>query len=237
MLPRLFPALLLASATLAGFAACSTSETEPTKSTSDAGSAGDAAPATDAQAGSASDAGGEPAADASAEDAGVTDAGADAEVAAFAVASTSFVAEGAIPALHTCTGSDVSPALAWTGAPAGTQSYAVVMRDLSLAGANYHWVIYDIPASVTSLAAGVDAVASPATPAGAKQTYWSFGASYGYGGPCPPAGAPHTYQFEVLAFATATVAVPANTTSPSAADAVLQAAKTASTTIRGTYQR
>lgn len=178
--------------------------------------------------------------DASAAD-GATDAGADADTGVapgtFTLTSTAY-AEGAnIPAVHTCDGTNVSPPLTWTNAPAGTQSYAVVMRDLSLGNnPNYHWVIYDIPASTTALAQGIEKAASPAVPAGAKQTNWSFGNSVGYSGPCPPSGV-HDYQLTVYSFATPTIAVPGGTTAPAAADTVIQAAKTGSATLNGKYQR
>lgn len=168
-----------------------------------------------------------------------TEGGADADAAAgtFTLTSTAFAASASIPSIHTCDGTNESPPLAWSDAPAGTQSYAVVMRDLSLgASPNYHWVIYDIPAATTSLPQGVQAVASPPIPSGAKQTYWSFGAQYSYLGPCPPSGT-HDYQFTVYAFATPTLAVGAPGTDPAAADAVIQANKTASATLTGKYMR
>jgi Raf kinase inhibitor-like YbhB/YbcL family protein len=165
-----------------------------------------------------------------------TDAGADAAAATFTLTSSAFAAGAVIPALHTCNGVNVSPALSWSGAPAGTQSYAIVMRDLSLGNdTNYHWVIYDIPAATTSLAQGVAKAAAPAVPAGAKQTNWSFGASVGYSGPCPPAL--HDYRFSVYSFATATIAVPGGTTDPAAADAILQAAKTGGASLDGKYEQ
>ena len=173
---------------------------------------------------------------------GPTDGGADADAkmtpAPFTLTSTAYAAGGSIPAVHTCNGANLSPPLSWSDAPAGTQSYAVVMRDISLASAdNYHWVIYDIPAATTSLPQGVQSgVASPPVPAGAKQTYWSFGASYSYLGPCPPTGI-HEYQLTVYAFSTPTLAVPAGTTDPAVVDAVIQANKTDSATLTGKYKQ
>jgi Raf kinase inhibitor-like YbhB/YbcL family protein len=168
-----------------------------------------------------------------------TDAGGDEDSAVtgtFALTSTAFAAGANIPAMHTCNGANESPPLAWTNAPAGTQSYAVVMRDISLAGQpNYHWVIYDIPAASTSLPQAVQSVAAPATPAGAKQTYWSFGANYSYRGPCPPSL--HEYQFTVYSFSSATIAVPGGTTDPAVADGVIQANKTGSASITGKYMQ
>ncbi|AKU93623.1 hypothetical protein AKJ09_00287 [Labilithrix luteola] len=161
----------------------------------------------------------------------------------FTLRSTSFAQGASIPARHGCAGSaekNVSPALAWENAPSGTQSYAVVMRDLFFGTSpdanNYHWVIYDIPADATSLPEAITPSASPPIPAGAKQTYWSFGPSYSYLGPCPPSGV-HEYEFTVYAFPTPTLDVPANTTDPKVADAVIQTAKTASASLSGTYSK
>jgi Raf kinase inhibitor-like YbhB/YbcL family protein len=92
-----------------------------------------------------------------------------------------------------CTGGNVSPDLTWTGAPAGTKSYAVTLYDPDVRTGSgwWHWVVFNIPSSVTSLAAGQK-------PAGIESRT-DFG-SPGYGGPCPPEGdAPHRYIFKVYA--------------------------------------
>jgi Raf kinase inhibitor-like YbhB/YbcL family protein len=140
--------------------------------------------------------------------------------------------------MYTCTGLSESPPLAWTGAPPGTQSFAVVTRDLTLASAdNYHWVIYDIPAATTSLAENVQKIAAPAIPNGSKQTAPSFNATPGYTGPCPPVGGGvHKYQFAVYAFSTPTIPVVLGSTAMAAAT-VIQANKTASATLLGSYSR
>lgn len=166
------------------------------------------------------------------------DAGGDAPSGTFTLTSTAFAAGGAIPKVDSCDGTSESPPLAWTSAPAGTQSFAIVTRDTSLAQANnYHWVIYDIPAATTSLPQNVEKVASPTMPAGAKQTPPSFSATPGYTGPCPPkGGGAHDYQFVVYAFSTPTIAVTAGATAAQA-DAVIQAQKTGSATLVGTYTR
>src|SRR5690242_11284329 len=56
-----------------------------------------------------------------------------------------------------CDGRNRSPELSWTGAPAGTKSFAVVMHDpdAPIAGGFYHWVVYNLPASTRQLAADV----------------------------------------------------------------------------------
>ncbi|WP_409239559.1 YbhB/YbcL family Raf kinase inhibitor-like protein [Streptomyces sp. PA5.6] len=125
---------------------------------------------------------------------------------AFALSSTAFADGGVIPKVHECTsggGSDPakrneSPPLTWSGAPAGAKSYAIVMRDLDNSSL-IHWVIYDIPASTTSLPQNVDHAYRPTAPAGARQVYYRGSASlYGYQGPCSPSTV-NTYEFVVHA--------------------------------------
>ncbi len=87
-----------------------------------------------------------------------------------------------------CKGGNVSPALSWSGAPAGTQSFALLVHDpdAPTGGAGWwHWVVYDIPASATSIAQGAGTADGAALPTGAKQGVTDFGAA-GWGGPCPP---------------------------------------------------
>ncbi|GHC84417.1 YbhB/YbcL family Raf kinase inhibitor-like protein [Streptomyces flavofungini] len=125
---------------------------------------------------------------------------------AFTLSSTAFADGGVIPKVHECTsggGSDPgkrneSPPLTWAGAPTAAKSYAIVMRDLDNSHL-IHWVIYDIPASATSLPQNVDHVYRPSTPVGARQVYYRGSASlYGYQGPCSPSTV-NTYEFVVHA--------------------------------------
>lgn len=112
------------------------------------------------------------------------------------LSSSAFGQGEAIPARHTGEGVDVSPALSWSNPPAGTQSYAILCHDpdapLVLSGAYgyVHWVLYNLPADVTSL--------EEATTIGTSGTN-DFGKP-GYGGPMPPEGhGVHNYYFWVLA--------------------------------------
>lgn len=106
--------------------------------------------------------------------------------------SPSFDAHRRIPERHTGDGEDVSPALEWSGAPEGTQSFAVVMHDpdAPLVEGFTHWVAYKIPGDATGLPeGGRDFVAGKNT----------FG-NHGYNGPAPPPGhGPHHYYFWVYA--------------------------------------
>ncbi len=98
-----------------------------------------------------------------------------------------------------CNGDNLSPALEWNNPPAGTKSFAVTVYDPDAPTGSgwWHWVMYDIPASVTNLPAGAG-VQAP-LPAGAKQGRNDYG-ERNYGGACPPAGdRPHHYIFTVYA--------------------------------------
>ena len=98
-----------------------------------------------------------------------------------------------------CTGGNVSPQLAWSGAPEGTRSFVVTLYDPDAPTGSgfWHWVVANIPAGTTSLATG--ASGTPRMPDGAIETRTDFGTP-GYGGPCPPAGdAAHRYIFTVHA--------------------------------------
>ncbi|MET0391276.1 MAG: YbhB/YbcL family Raf kinase inhibitor-like protein [Polyangiales bacterium] len=133
----------------------------------------------------------------------------------FTLTSTAVDGSGKLAAKHRCTpplGGDTgpSPAFTWTGAPAGTQSFALLMRDVTLNGIE-HWTIYDIPASTTSLPEGVPEGATPASPAGAKQGPNSgFLPGPGYYGPCGDSGE-NSYEFTLHALSAATLANPGST--------------------------
>jgi Raf kinase inhibitor-like YbhB/YbcL family protein len=110
----------------------------------------------------------------------------------FTLTSPEFPEGGAIPRRYACNGDNVSPPLAWAGAPGDTAALALVMDDPD-AGGFVHWVVFDMTASASgSLPAGWSS--SPDAP---PQGTNSFG-RVGYGGPCPPSGI-HRYSFRLLA--------------------------------------
>ena len=112
-----------------------------------------------------------------------------------------------------CKGGNRSPQLAWSGAPAGTRSFALLMYDPDAPTGSgwWHWVLYNIPANVTSLAAGAGDPQKNLLPAGALQGRTDFGTP-GYGGPCPPPGKAHHYHLWLYALKVERLEVPADAT-------------------------
>jgi len=121
----------------------------------------------------------------------------------FTITSPAFAANGAIPSRLTCEGGDLSPPLAWTGAPAGTKSFALIVDDPDAPDPKaprmtwVHWVLYDLPAAAPVLAQDV---ARQALPAGTREGLNDWGRT-GYGGPCPPIGR-HRYFHKLYALDT-----------------------------------
>jgi Raf kinase inhibitor-like YbhB/YbcL family protein len=118
--------------------------------------------------------------------------------ATITVTSETFQEGGTIPracAFGGCGGDNESPQLSWSGAPAGTRSFAITCFDPDApTGSGYwHWLLFDVPASVTQLAYG------EGTPKGSTTGRNDYGQSE-YGGPCPPGGdGEHRYIFTVYA--------------------------------------
>lgn len=113
--------------------------------------------------------------------------------------SPAFQSGKSIPAEYTCAGSNVSPPLAWGGAPQQTISFVMIMEDVT--GAVYHWIVFNIPAGIHDLPANVphgDQLAN-----GARQGINDDGA-VGYLGPCPalPRGSTDMYVFTIYALDT-----------------------------------
>ena len=106
-----------------------------------------------------------------------------------------------IPVIHTGEGLNLSPPLRWSGAPAQTRSYALLLEDLDApAGRWVHWLLFNIPAALRALPAGLER--SPELPNGARHgSCWGVGQfeRIGYQGPLPPVGLAHRYLFELVA--------------------------------------
>ena len=135
-----------------------------------------------------------------------------------------------------CTGRNLSPQLRWSGAPAGTKSFAVLVHDpdAPTGGAGWwHWIAFDIPASVTELAKGAG---NGAMPPGAGTVANDYGLP-GYGGPCPPEGdKPHRYVFTVYALKVDKLGVPKGANA-STAGFMINANALGKASITGTYGR
>jgi Raf kinase inhibitor-like YbhB/YbcL family protein len=113
------------------------------------------------------------------------------------ITSTAFTEGRPIPDKYTCAGSNVSPPLQWTHAPAGAKSFALIAEDPDAPmGTWVHWVIYNLPSATTALAENTPP--APELPDGSKQGINDFRET-GYGGPCPPPGKPHRYFFKIYA--------------------------------------
>jgi len=118
---------------------------------------------------------------------------------AVTITSSSFTEGGLIPKKHTCDAEDISPDLNWSGVPKEVKSLALICDDPDAPGGTWvHWVLFNIPADVTTLQAGVspDAVLKN----GARHGKNDF-RKLGYGGPCPPGGT-HRYFFKIYALDT-----------------------------------
>jgi Raf kinase inhibitor-like YbhB/YbcL family protein len=152
---------------------------------------------------------------------------------ALTLSSSSFANQGEIPSRFTCEGDDVSPALAWSGVPAGAKSLALVVEDPDAPDPQaprmtwVHWVVYDIPPSLTSLAEAAG------TPAGARDGLNDWKRP-GYGGPCPPIGR-HRYFHKL--YALDAVLGDLGTPSKSALEQAMKGHVLARAQILGTYQK
>ena len=129
------------------------------------------------------------------------------------------------PGVH---GDNVQPALAWSDAPEGTQSFMVTCFDPDAPTGSgwWHWVVTDIPADVHELPEG-----GP-LPEAARTWPTDYGYA-GWGGPWPPPGPAHHYEFKVTALDVERLDIPDNTTSANArlmaSFAVLDSAKLVAT--------
>lgn len=104
-----------------------------------------------------------------------------------------------IPTVHTCDGADRSPPLAWSGTPPESKSIALICDDPDAPGKTWvHWVLFNLPSTVSELHEDVAKTERPADLGGALQGITDF-RRVGYGGPCPPPGKPHRYFFKLYA--------------------------------------
>ncbi len=113
---------------------------------------------------------------------------------AFRLITDAFAESALIPKRHTCEGQDISPALAWSGEPVGTRSFALIMDDPDAPLRTWnHWLLWNIPA-------GTDALSESFSPVSTGLSGTNDFGKPGYGGPCPPRGhGPHRYYFKLYA--------------------------------------
>lgn len=116
------------------------------------------------------------------------------------ITSSAFAADAAIPSRFTCEGDDISPALSWSGIPAGTKSLLLIVDDPDAPDPAapkmtwVHWLLYNLPAGSSGLPESVN---SDQLPAGTREGRNDWKRT-GYGGPCPPIGR-HRYFHKLYA--------------------------------------
>jgi Raf kinase inhibitor-like YbhB/YbcL family protein len=121
-----------------------------------------------------------------------------------------FVNGQSIPAKYACTGRNISPALAWTEPPSGTQSFALIMDDPDAPmGTWVHWVLFNIPADVRNLQEDLPVTGKNVDP-NAIFVGKNSSNNIGYDGPCPPSGT-HRYFFKLYALDTTISLLPGAT--------------------------
>jgi Raf kinase inhibitor-like YbhB/YbcL family protein len=147
------------------------------------------------------------------------------------------IAEAQVYNSFGCNGRNISPALSWSNAPAGTKGFAVLMHDPDAPTGSgwWHWVVYNIPADVTSLPADAGDPKKNLMPTGVVQGRTDYGTP-GYGGPCPPPGKPHRYFIRLYALKAPKLDIPADATAAFIGFNV-NASAIANTEIMGIYGR
>lgn len=164
-------------------------------------------------------------------------------MSAFILTSPDIPAGGAIDAafesdMFGCGGNNQSPVLQWSGAPAGTQSFAVTVYDPDAPTGSgwWHWMVVNIPAEVQALAANAGDKSGAHLPAGARQMRNDYGIC-AWGGMCPPPGdKPHRYIFTVHALSVPLLDIPADATT-AVGGFMIHANTLATATFTSTYAR
>lgn len=113
-----------------------------------------------------------------------------------------------------CVGENISPSLAWSDAPKGTKSFAITVYDPDAPTGSgwWHWIVYNIPATTSSIASNASAKAT--LPKGAVESVTSYGVA-GFGGACPPKGdKAHRYIITLYALNVEKLELPKNATAP-----------------------
>ena len=111
--------------------------------------------------------------------------------------SSAYRPGGTIPVRYSCEEQNISPPFSWAGAPAGTQSFALILHDPDAPreGGFTHWIIYDIDPDLQQIDENVP---KKEKVAGLGNQGRNDGGSIGYMGPCPPSGT-HRYIARIYA--------------------------------------
>ena len=150
--------------------------------------------------------------------------------------SSVFADHGEIPSMFTCQGKDIAPPLAWSGAPTGVKSFALIVDDPDAPDPKapkttwVHWVLYNIPPSSSGLP---QAVTARDLPAGTKEGLNDWKRT-GYGGPCPPIGR-HRYFHKL--YALDIVLAVLGTPTKAKLEAAMEGHVLAKAELVGTYQK
>ena len=153
--------------------------------------------------------------------------------AQFVVTSPAIAPAASIASDYSCTGSDKSPALAWSNAPQATKSFVLIVKDPDAPGGTFiHWVAYNIPAQTNSLPAGMPKDAEIA--GGGKNGINTFD-HIGYNGPCPPPGKMHHYHFDL--FALDSTLNPGEKADAAAVESAMKGHVLATAELVGTFER
>jgi Raf kinase inhibitor-like YbhB/YbcL family protein len=126
------------------------------------------------------------------------------------IAPNSFLSEKQVFNGFGCSGENISPALKWAGTPEGTKSFAITVYDPDAPTGSgwWHWIVYNIPGTISELQENAGNQNGDLLPPGAIQGRTDFG-THAFGGPCPPVGdKPHRYIFTVHALKIETIDVP-----------------------------
>jgi Raf kinase inhibitor-like YbhB/YbcL family protein len=114
-------------------------------------------------------------------------------ISGLTVSSAAF-SQNVLPQRYTCHGTGINPPIGWSGAPAGTKSFALVVDDSSAPITPFiYWLVFHIEAGTTDIQEGM-------LPTGARQALNSQG-TQNYDAPCPGTH-PHQYRFTVYALST-----------------------------------
>lgn len=148
------------------------------------------------------------------------------------ITSAAFKEGSPIPPKYTCDGVNISPPLAWHGAPTDTRTFALIVHDPDAPVGDWvHWLLFNMPASLNELPDHIPPLDKLLN--GASQGRNDF-KKIGYGGPCPPGGT-HRYYFRLYALDTILAARPGCTRAD--LERAMRGHILAEASLMGTYHR